>query len=100
MSSKLLQQIFKKVYGKPSCHVHRGYGSSLTINFGKPRLEVHKKLLKPIFWLGTKHRRRDACVRGDWRLWIFGSVWEVREGKRKIGNSESAEKPDRVCPFL
>jgi hypothetical protein len=45
MSEKLLQKIFKKLYGKPSWNVHRGYGSFVTFEFGKPKLEVLKNFL-------------------------------------------------------
>jgi len=102
MSEKLLQQVFKKVYGKPAWRVHKGYGSSVTFEFGKPKLRISKKILLPK--AGRKWPRypiRMAHVHGEWHLWIFCCHWEIRRDGRKIGHSESEDKKiDQACTFL
>ena len=100
MSEKLLQQIFKKVYGKPSWNVHRGYGSSITFEFGKPKLEVLKKVFEPSKKSGRKYPHRYAQVHGEWHLWIFCCDWVFRQDGCKIGDSTSEEKIDKVCSVL
>jgi hypothetical protein len=100
MSEKLLQKIFKKVYGKPSWLVRQRFGASLTFEFGKPTLNVWKKVLQPTE-KGRKYPRRIATVHGDWHLCTFCCDWEIRQGKRKICNSNSQRaKIDQGCAIL
>jgi hypothetical protein len=100
MSEKLLQQILKKVYGKPSWGVHKSDGSIITFEFGKPKLNVWKKVLQPTK-KGRNYPRRIVRVHGDWNLWIFDCDWEVRQNNSKICDSNSlAEKIDQGCAIL
>jgi hypothetical protein len=100
MSEKLLQQILKKVYGKPSWLVRQRFGASLALEFGKPKLNVWKKVLQPTK-KGRKYPRRIATIHGDWHLCTFCCDWEIRQSKRKICNSNSqAEKIDQGCTIL
>jgi hypothetical protein len=98
MSAKLLQQIFKKLYGKPSWNVQRGWGSFITFDFGKPRLEVLKKVFKP--GKRRKYPQRYAYIHGEWHLWIYCCDWVIRQDGRKVGDSTSNEKIDRGCLVL
>jgi hypothetical protein len=101
MSEKLLQQIFKKVYGKPSWGVHKSDYSIISFDFGKPKLHV-KEVVQP-----TKSRnypRRIVRVHGDWNLWIYSCDWEIRQNDCKICDSSNskwpAEKIIRGCGIL
>jgi hypothetical protein len=100
--NNIVQQVFKKVYGKPSWQVHKGYGSSITFEFGKPKLKVSKKVLRPKAgrkW--PKYPQRTAKVRGDWHLWIYCCDWEIRQDGRRIGHSESEDKKiNQACSIL
>jgi hypothetical protein len=98
MSEKLFKQIFKKLYGKPSWNVRRGYGSFITFEFGKPKLEVLKKLFKPTSW--RKYPHRYAHVKGEWHLWIYCCNWVIRQDGRKVGDDTSERKIDRGCSVL
>jgi hypothetical protein len=101
MSAKILKQIFKKVYRKPSWHVRRVYGSIIAFEFGKPKLEVLKKVFYPNKKTIRKYPRRTATVRGEWGLTIYCCDWEIRQGNQKIGSSKSrANKIDQVCAIL
>jgi hypothetical protein len=98
MSQKLLQQILKKVYGKPSWGVHKSDYSIITFDFGKPKLHV-REVRQP-----TKTKNypsRIVRVHGDWNLWIYFCDWEIRQSNGKICNSNSlAEKINRGCAIL
>ena len=100
MSEKLLQQILKKVYGKPSWGVHKSDGSIITFEFGKPKLIVWRKVLQPTN-KGRNYSRRIVRVHGDWNLWIYDCDWEIRQSNSKICDSNSlAEKINRGCAIL
>jgi hypothetical protein len=97
MSEKLLQQIFKKVYGKPSWLVRKGYGSSISLQFGKPKL----KIWKPFKSIRKKIPHRMVKVRGDWDLFIFCCDRTIRQDGRKICDSNSqVPKINRGCLIL
>jgi hypothetical protein len=98
MSEKLLRKIFKNLYGKPSWNVHRGYGSFITFEFGKPKLEVLEKLFKPTS--RRKYPHRYAHVKGEWHLWIYCCEWVIRQDGRKVGDDTSERKIDRGCSVL
>jgi hypothetical protein len=98
MSAKLLQQIFKKLYGKPSWNVQGGWGSFITFDFGNPKLEVLKKVFKPS--KGRKYPQRYAHIHGEWHLWIYCCDWVIRQDGRKVGDSTSKEKINRGCSVL
>lgn len=98
---RIVQTVFRRVYGKPAWLVRKGYGSSITLEFGRPKLKIWKKLLKPSRKAGIKYPTRLASVRGDWRLWIYCCHWEVRQEGEKIGHSESSDKKvEQACSVL
>src|ERR1700730_15266743 len=41
-SDAIFDRIFKMLYGKPCWNVKPGYGSFLTLEFGKPHLQIHE----------------------------------------------------------
>jgi hypothetical protein len=101
MSAKLLKQIFKKVYGKPSWNAHRVYGSIIAFEFGKPKLEVLKKVFYPNKKSVRKYPRRMVTVHGEWSLTIYCCVWEIRQGNQKICSTKSRiEKIGQGCSIL
>ncbi len=80
MSEKLLQQLFKKVYGKPSWLVRRRFGPSILLEFGKPKLQVSKNVFPPTK-KGRKFPKRMLKVYGHWHLTTFCSDWEIRQSE-------------------
>ena len=100
MSEKLLQQIFKKVYGKPSWQVRRRFGPSILLEFGKPKLEIWEKVLQPKK-TGRKFPKRIIKVYGEWHLMTFDCDWEIWQSNEKICTSRSkVETIDRGCEIL
>ena len=101
MPEKLLQQIFKKVYGKPSWRVQKSDGSTISFEFGKPKLKVSEKVIQPNPKTGRKYPKRRVTIYGDWNLWVFDCDWEIRQGDSKICDSNSqAEKISQGCTIL
>ena len=100
MSSKLLQQILKKVYGKPAWLVRRRFGPSILMEFGKPKLQISGKVHQPSK-KGRKFPKRMVRVYGDWHLTTFCSAWELRQANKKICRSRSKnEAIDEGCTIL
>ena len=84
MSKQKLLSEFENLYGKPSWDVHKGYSSILTINFGQPRLDIHKpKTVKG-------KQIRYTKVHGEWVLWIFGCDWKYFREDVLFGQSEAS----------
>ena len=89
---RTLQSVFRGVYGKPAWQVRKGYGSGITFEFGKPKLQVFKRVLRPRRKAKIRYPTRLAYVHGEWGLWIFCCHWEIRQGRRRIGRSDYSEK--------
>lgn len=91
-----------QLYGRPCWLVRRGYGSFLTLEFGRPHLRV----LQPYQSAAKSKRAGDAAARrlitvcGDWHLWIYCCDWAVFKGARRIGDSGSRRSIDRAADFL
>jgi hypothetical protein len=94
--------VFKNLHGIPSWNVHRGYGTFLTMEFGKPHLEIRE----PIESKASSKRVRDhfarrmVTVRGDWHLWIYCCRWKVFEESRLVGDCTSNRRIDRAAHLL
>lgn len=98
---QLLKTVFRRVYGKPAWQVLRGYGSSIKLEFGKPSLNIRKRILKPKRKAGIKYPTRLAYVHGEWTLRIYCCHWEIQQRGRRIGHSESLEKRiEQACSVL
>jgi len=99
MSEKLLQQIFKKVYGKPSWLVRQRFGPSISLEFGKPKLSLRERVIQPT--KKGRYPKRMVTVYGDWHLTTFCCDWEIRQHRRKICSSNSQRvKIDQGCAIL
>src|SRR4051812_29248304 len=97
-----IRSSLSRLYGLPCWHVKRGYGSFLTLEFGRPYLRVRN----PYRSMAESKRVRDAAARrritvaGEWHLWIYCCDWAVSNGGRLIGDSESKRSMDRAASFL
>lgn len=98
-----INRSFEPLYGKPCWGVQRGYGSFLTMEFGRPHLQTREPQVA-LTHLSRRVRaslaRRLAIVHGDWHLWIYCCDWVVRHGAKVIGDSSSARRIDRAVVFL
>ena len=98
-----LERCFLQLHGKACWGVKRGYGSFLTLEFGKPRLFIREPQAPPADAsrrVRTGLERRLVRVHGQWHLWIYCCEWVVRKGDVVIGDWSSARRIDRAAQFL
>jgi len=98
-----IESVFKRIYGKPCWGVKPGFGSFLTLEFGKPHLEVREpivanKAASPK--VREELARRGVYVHGEWHLWIYCCDWEVLSGSKRIGDSSAKRKIRCAAEFL
>jgi hypothetical protein len=98
-----IEKVVRRLYGKPCWGVNPGVGSFLTLEFGKPNLEVREPIVAS---KGASARareklaRREVQVHGEWHLWIYCCNWEVLSGSKRIGDSSTKSKVRRAAEFL
>jgi hypothetical protein len=102
--SPVFERTFAKLYGKPCWGVKQGHGSFLTIEFGKPHLEIREPIVARA-GASKKVRaglaRRGAYVVGEWHLWIYCCAWEVLLNGGQLAHSESSNsRIMRAANFL
>jgi hypothetical protein len=98
-----IERVVRRLYGKPCWGVKPGFGSFLTLEFGKPNLEVREPVVAS---KAASERVRQALARrrvqvhGEWHLWIYCCHWEVLSGNKRVGDSSSKTKIRRAAEFL
>jgi hypothetical protein len=98
-----IEKVFERILGKPCWNVKPGYGSFLTMEFGKPHLEVREPIAarKGASAKVREHlARRQVDARGEWHLWIMYCDWEVRCRSKLVGDSSTKLKTRRAADFL
>ena len=86
------EKAFRRIYGKPCWCVAKGYGSFLTLEFGKPHLNIREPVVASRN--ATKRvreslARRRVYPRGEWHLWIYCCDWDVFCKGRRVGGSST-----------
>jgi hypothetical protein len=85
--------IWSAVYGRPACSMKQGYGSSLTMEFGEPDLQIREPLVtSPGASSQSRENlsRRRVTVTGQWHLWIYCCNWSIAEYDCELAGSESS----------
>jgi hypothetical protein len=102
MSAKLLQQILKNAYGKPTWLVRQRAGPSILLEFGNPKLHIRPYVSQPSQSpYGRKFPKRWVHIFGDWHLNTNFSDFEIWQGDLKICSYRSKkEKIDQWCGIL
>ena len=100
---KQFRASFAKLIDKPCWGVKPGWGSFLTIEFGKPHLVVREprdstsksKRVRAAF------ARRAVRIRGEWHLWLYCCYWAVLDQTgRVMGDATSKRSIVRAAGFL
>jgi hypothetical protein len=97
------ERVFERLLGKPCWDVKPGQGSFLTLEFGKPHLEVREPIAvgKGVSERVGKHlARRRVYVHGAWHLWIYSCDWEVNCKGKRVGDSSTKLSARRAADFV
>jgi hypothetical protein len=102
--NKDFRNVFINIIGKPCWAVKPGHGTSLTMEFGKPRIEIReprtpqgpvsKKLRETFF------ERRHVQIIGEWHLWICWSDWTLYKKGKRVGDSSTRRSMEPAVNFL
>ena len=86
-----LPSVFSPILGMPSWGVAKGYGSSVTMEFGEPQLVVRDPTMRQLRIEGAPSRTwiREANVHGQWHLWIYGCEWSLALEGAQLADSGS-----------
>jgi hypothetical protein len=99
----IFHKIFRELYGRPCWNVKPGYGSFLTLEFGKPHLDVREPTVASKD-ISQKVRRllarRSVFVHGEWHLRIDSCAWEVLSNGRHVGNGTTKRSMRRASDLL
>ncbi len=94
----VFERLFRPLYGHPCWGVRPGLRPSLTLEFGKPHLDI----LEPVSASkGASARvkaylaRRRIFVHGEWHLWLYFCNWELLYKGQKIGYRSAEAKIER-----
>lgn len=94
----VFERLFRPLYGQPCWGVRPGLRPSLTLEFGKPHLDIFEPVSKS---KGASARvkaylaRRRIFVHGRWHLWLYFCNWELLCKGRKIGYRSAEAKIER-----
>ena len=98
-----ISTIVAKLYGKPCWGVKPGWGSFLTLEFGKPHLEIREPMAAKRRASRTAREafaRRSVNVHGEWHLWIYCCDWEVFSRGKRLGDSSTKRRVRRAAELL
>lgn len=99
----IFHKVFREIYGKPCWNVKPGYGSFLTLEFGKPHLVVREPIVASKDYSRKVRRllaRRNVFVHGEWYLKIDSCAWEVLSNGRHVGNGSTKHSMRRAANLL
>src|SRR5579863_10513423 len=101
--NKDFHNVFKNIIGKPCWAVKPGHGTSLTLEFGEPYLEVREPQAArtPVSKkLRANLARRRVRVVGEWHVWICFSDWALYRKGKPVGDSSTKRSMQRAVDFL
>ena len=87
MTENPVELVFQRLYGQPCWNAKSGYGSFLTMEFGKPSLRISDSHWPAMPGEAEGRARRVVRVSGQWHLWIHSCAWQVFTGPKRVGHS-------------
>lgn len=103
MKRSALETSLQPLYGKPCWGVRHDRQLNLSMNFGKPSLDIREPYVtRPVSEAATRMAsRRNVTVRGEWWLWIYCSYWRLTSDDRRLATgSSSARQIERAIQQL
>lgn len=100
---RIIERALGKLANLPAWNVRRGHGTSLTFEFGQPRLFVREPVELPAersLRVRRLFARRTVHLRGEWHLWIHSGDWSVYDESRLVGDCTTPRRMDRAAAFL
>ena len=102
--SSIVRRVLDPLLGRPCWNVKPGWGSFLTMEFGRPALEIRD----PIHCHGPRTSekvrkllaRRRVIIHGEWHLWIYCCDWIVSFKGKQVGDSRSPRSYRRAASEL
>jgi hypothetical protein len=94
-TAPVFEKVFGKLFGELCWGVRPGHGSFLTLEFGKPHLEIRESVVAKQGASAAVLNRlasRTVNVRGEWHLWIYCCDWQVFSAGKRIGDSSTKLK--------
>lgn len=94
---------FRPLYGKPCWNARLGYGSSVTLEFGEPHLEIREPRRPNPSRSPAVQRllaRRRVFIHGEWHLWVYCCNWVVTPIGQRVGESTSARRMEEAMREL
>ncbi len=92
MPMAIIDDIFQPIYGKP-CWEVRHLGSTLTVEFGEPHLEIRetgKASRGASEGVRKVAARRKVFVRGEWILQSWMGDWRILSRSKECANQDSS----------
>jgi len=84
-----IDQAFCHLRGQLAWSVHKGHGSFLTFEFGKPHITIREPVATSADASERVRKtlaRRRVFITGDWHLWIQNAHWEIETRYEKINS--------------
>lgn len=91
------------MYGRPCWNVKPGHGSFLTLEFGRPHLEVREPIVATkggSLKVRKALARRNVFVHGEWHLRIASCAWVVLSNGKPVGNGSTKPGMRRAATLL
>lgn len=98
-----IQGLFRPLIGQLAWNVRGGYGSFLTLEFGKPHIVVREPIVPSpgrSERVQRALRRRRVYVVGDWSLFIQYCDWKISVADGSLDSQSIGTAPDECLADL
>lgn len=96
-NTKIVTNIFTPLIGQVAWKIQRGYGSFMTMEFGRPHLEINNPSKpRPGVQLSEAMKRRRVFPSGEWHLWVQDSDWKASAFGKSCNCMDAPDKVDAV----
>jgi hypothetical protein len=92
MDRKVIDRSFQALYGHPCWGLRYDRNLNLSMNFGKPSLDVREPFSTDSTSETVRRMasRRRVTLRGEWWLWIYCCFWRLTDGDLELATGSSS----------